>query len=134
MMQGEPAGAAVQCTDEFRQVQLLRLHETLFSQTMIRVRINPMILSTKRNRREVRVFLPQSPGSQGIRVGSFNKRRPVSHFSCRLRIPTSVSKPGTPGICPDLAEVGAACCAPALSVSEASLAATAHSGVMAHVS
>jgi len=51
-----------------------------------------------------------------------------------LRIQASESKPDTPGICPDPAAAQIVFGELALSVSEASRAATAHSGVMAHVS
>jgi hypothetical protein len=60
LIQDSATEAALQSSNDFGQVQLLRLHETLFAQTMVRVCIDPMMSGAQRDRGEVRALLPQS--------------------------------------------------------------------------
>jgi hypothetical protein len=70
--------AALQSSNDFGQVQLLRLHETLFAQTMVRVCIDPMMPGAQRDRGEVRALLPQSSVAEDVRMGGFDNGRRIA--------------------------------------------------------
>jgi hypothetical protein len=74
------------------------------------------------------------PGVPRRSCGQLRLRSLRRSVSYRLCMEASESKPDTPGIYRDPAEVRTASCEPALSVSQAGRGATAHSGVMAHFS
>src|ERR1039458_2656501 len=79
---------------------------------------------------------PSGPILWGPRrsCGQPRRRSPSRSLGNRRRMEASESKPGNPGFCLDRAAAGIVSGGPALSASEAGLAATAHSDVTLHIS
>ena len=121
----------VEHEDCFRQIDLVDTSEMFFAEPMVRIYTSAVMSRAQWDSREVGSLLPKSSRTQSVGVGRFDQTRTATRTDTR---PASESKPDNPGFCPDPAGAGIASCGPALSVSEAGPAATAHSGVMAHVS
>src|ERR1039458_5599029 len=83
--------------------------------------------------RSRRISVPFPWGSRRS-CGQLRLRSPRRSLGNTLRMEASESKPGNPGFYPDPGAALIASCGPALAASEVGPAATAHSGVMAHVS
>jgi len=70
-----PAEPNVQSPDEFSEGDAVRASKAFLAQPMIRVSILPVVPRAQRDRGEIRSFLPQSPGTQGVGVGRFDNGR-----------------------------------------------------------
>ena len=68
-----------QCQHETWQVNPMSVRKLFLAQKMVRIQILPMMPTAERDSREVRGLLPQSPGTQGVRVGRFDNGGPAAH-------------------------------------------------------
>ena len=69
----------VQSCDKLIQMDLVCEFESCFAETMVRIRILPVMPATKRNSGKVGGFLPHPPGAQDACVGGFDHGRPAAH-------------------------------------------------------
>src|ERR1035438_4547741 len=65
--------STLQSKHDLGQVNPMFVRKLLFAQHMVRIQVPPVMSRTKRNRREIRSFLPYPPGAQRVRVGTFDR-------------------------------------------------------------
>src|ERR1035438_6469554 len=74
---------------EILQVNPMFVRKPHLAQNVVGIQILPVMRCTKRDRREVRGLLPQSPSAQGVGVGRFGHVRPAaqSRTDCAWKHP-----------------------------------------------